>query len=127
MEMGFSTKCLMNTSQEIHSQIFWLNEDNRVFITNVIFEPGCRNNWHIYHAKTGGSQASVLQVTDGIRRDMGTLELKHGRVVEINPNVKHWHGAQKDSWFSYLSVEIPGEETSNEWLEVVDDEHYNNL
>lgn len=127
MEMGFSTKCLMNTSQEIYSQIFWLNEDNRVFITNVTFEPGCRNNWHIYHAKTGGSQASVLQVTDGIRRDMGALELKHGRVVEINPNVKHWHGAQKDSWFSYLSVEIPGEETSNEWLEVVDDEHYNNL
>jgi quercetin dioxygenase-like cupin family protein len=100
-----------------------------VMVANVTFEPGCRNNWHIHHAEKGGGQ--ILLATDGEgwyqEEGQDAIELKPGMVVEIKPNVKHWHGAQKDSWFSHISVEVPGEDTSNEWLEVVDDEHYNNL
>ena len=50
-----------------------------------------------------------------------------GTVITIPANVKHWHGAKADSWFSHIAVEVPGENTSNEWLEEVDEEHYNNL
>ena len=53
--------------------------------------------------------------------------LEPGDVVVIPPNVKHWHGAKKDSWFSHIAVEVPGENTSNEWCEPVTDEEYNNL
>lgn len=53
--------------------------------------------------------------------------LKAGDVVEIAPEVKHWHGAAKDSWFSHLAVEVPAEGASNEWLEAVSDEDYANL
>ena len=53
--------------------------------------------------------------------------LKPGDVVTIPAGVKHWHGAKKDSWFSHLAVEVPGDETSNEWLEPVTDEMYDNL
>lgn len=104
-------------------------DDNLLFVANVTFEPGCRNNWHIHHASKGGGQVLICVAGKGWYQEEGrdAIELKPGMVVEIKPNVKHWHGAQKDSWFSHLSVEVPGEETSNEWLEVVDDEHYNNL
>ena len=51
-------------------------------------------------------------------------ELHPGDVVNIAPGVKHWHGAAPDSWFSHLALEVPGEETSNEWLEPVDGEQY---
>jgi len=104
-------------------------EDNLLFVANVTFEPGCRNNWHIHHASKGGGQVLICVAGKGWYQEEGqdAIELKPGRVVEIKPNVKHWHGAQKDSWFSHISVEVPGEDTSNEWLEVVDDEHYNNL
>jgi len=81
-----------------------------VGIGNVTFEPGCRNNWHIHRAQKGGGQ--ILLCT---------------AVVKIPAGVKHWHGAAKDSWFAHLSVEVPGEETSNEWLEPVDDQSYNAL
>ena len=50
-----------------------------------------------------------------------------GTVITIPPEVKHWHGAQKDSWFSHIAAEIPGEDTSNEWCEPVSDEEYNEL
>lgn len=52
------------------------------------------------------------------------VSLVPGMVITIPANVKHWHGAKKDSWFSYISVEVPGEETANEWCEVVTDEEY---
>ena len=104
-------------------------DDNLLFVANVTFEPGCRNNWHIHHASKGGGQVLICVAGKGWYQEEGqdAIELKPGMVVEIKPNVKHWHGAQKDSWFSHISVEVPGEDTSNEWLEVVDDEHYNNL
>ena len=104
-------------------------EDNILFIANVTFEPGCRNNWHIHHAKSGGGQVLICVAGNGWYQEEGCdpVALKPGMVVEIKPNVKHWHGAQKDSWFSHIAVEVSGEETSNEWLEEVSDEHYNKL
>lgn len=104
-------------------------EDNLLFLANVTFEPGCRNNWHIHHAKSGGGQILICVAGNGWYQEEGQVarELKPGSIVEIKPEVKHWHGAQKDSWFSHISVEVPGEETSNEWLEEVDDEYYNSL
>ena len=104
-------------------------EDNLAFIANVTFEPGCRNNWHIHHASSGGGQVLICIAGKGWYQEDGrdAVELKPGMLVEIKPGVKHWHGAQKDSWFAHLAVEIPGEDTSSEWLEPVSDDHYNNL
>ena len=97
-----------------------------LFAANVTFEPGCRNNWHIHHAKTGGGQILVCVAGRGFYQewDKPAQELHPGDVVNIAPGVKHWHGAAPDSWFSHLALEVPGEETSNEWLEPVGDEEY---
>ncbi len=98
-------------------------------IFNVTFEPGCRNNWHIHHAKTGGGQMLICVGGRGYYEEWGKepVEMTPGTVVNIPNEVKHWHGAAPDSWFSHLAVEIPGEETSNEWLEPVSEEDYNKL
>ena len=100
-----------------------------VGIGNVTFEPGCRNNWHIHHAQKGGGQILLCTAGRGWYQEWGkpAQQLHPGDVVKIPAGVKHWHGAAKDSWFAHLSVEVPGEETSNEWLEPVDDESYNDL
>lgn len=100
-----------------------------VGIGNVTFEPGCRNNWHIHHAKKGGGQILLCTAGKGWYQEWGkpAQPLHPGDVVKIPAGVKHWHGAAKDSWFAHLSVEVPGEETSNEWLEPVDDQSYNVL
>ena len=97
-----------------------------VFIANVTFEPGCRNNWHIHHARKGDGQILVCVDGEGWYQEEGkpAQSLKPGDVVTIPAEVKHWHGAKAGSWFSHLAVEVPGEETSNEWLEAVDDEAY---
>ena len=104
-------------------------KDTAVFLANVTFEPGCRNNWHIHHAKTGGGQLLICTAGEGWYQEEGkdAIELKEGSVFTIPPEVKHWHGAKKDSWFSHIAVEVPGEETSNEWCEEVNDEEYNKL
>ena len=100
-----------------------------VFLENVTFEPGCRNNWHIHHAKSGGGQLLICTTGSGWYQEEGKapVSLEPGTVITIPPEVKHWHGAKKDSWFSHIAVEVPGEETSNEWLEPVDDASYNGL
>lgn len=100
-----------------------------VGIGNVTFEPGCRNNWHIHHAQKGGGQILLCTAGRGWYQEWGkpAQQLHPGDVVKIPAGVKHWHGAAKDSWFAHLSVEVPGEETSNEWLEPVDDQSYNAL
>ena len=100
-----------------------------VSIGNVTFEPGCRNNWHIHHAKSGGGQILLVTGGRGWYQEWGqpARELHTGDVVVIPAGVKHWHGAARDSWFVHLAVEVPGEETSNEWLETVDDEQYGAL
>lgn len=100
-----------------------------VFVANVTFEPGCRNNWHVHHAKQGGGQLLICVDGEGWYQEEGksAQSLRPGDVVTIPAEVKHWHGAKKDRWFSHLAVEVPGEETSNEWLEAVDDEAYSAL
>ena len=103
--------------------------EDGLFLANVTFEPGCRNNWHIHHAKSGGGQLLLCVAGEGWYQEWGlpARSLKPGDVVVIPANVKHWHGAKKDSWFSHIAVEVPGEETKNEWLEAVEDEDYNAL
>ena len=98
----------------------------QVGIYNVTFEPGCRNNWHIHHAKSGGGQILLCVDGEGWYQEDGkpAQSLHPGDVVVIPPEVKHWHGAKANSWFSHLAIECPGEETSNEWLEAVTDEQY---
>lgn len=97
-----------------------------VFLANVTFEPGCRNNWHIHHAKSGGGQVLICTAGSGWYQEEGkeAVSLEAGSVITIPPGVRHWHGAKADSWFSHIAVEVPGEETENEWLEPVDDEVY---
>lgn len=100
-----------------------------VFVANVTFEPGCRNNWHVHHADKGGGQLLICVDGEGWYQEAGkpAQSLKPGDVVTIPAGVKHWHGAKANSWFSHLAVECPGENTSNEWLEPVTDEIYNAL
>ena len=100
--------------------------EDGLFLANVTFEPGCRNNWHIHHAKKGGGQLLICTAGEGWYQEYGksAVSLVPGTVIVIPEGVKHWHGAAPDSWFSHLAVEVPGEETSNEWLEPVDDEEY---
>lgn len=98
-------------------------------IFNVTFEPGCRNNWHIHHAKTGGGQILICVAGRGYyqEEDKPAVELNPGDCINIPAEVKHWHGAAPDSWFSHLAVEVPGTECSNEWCEPVTDEEYSKL
>lgn len=100
-----------------------------VFLANVTFEPGCRNNWHIHHAKSGGGQILICTAGEGWYQEEGkeAVSLTPGTVITIPAEVKHWHGAKADSWFSHIAVEVPGEETSNQWCEPVDDEAYSKL
>lgn len=102
---------------------------SQVGIFNVTFEPGCRNNWHIHRATKGGGQIFVCVNGRGWYQEWGkeAIALSPGDVVNIPVGVKHWHGAAKDSWFSHLAVEVPGENTANEWLEPVDSGEYDSL
>ena len=138
-------------SKEIHGGMFGMGEPNTAFakyfignsylkpltkpgssvvsLANVTFEPRCRNNWHIHHATNGGGQILICVEGEGWYQEEGkpAQSLKPGDIVVIPANVKHWHGAKKDSWFSHIAVEVPGENASNEWCEPVNDEEYNNL
>ncbi|MBE5909328.1 MAG: cupin domain-containing protein [Lachnospiraceae bacterium] len=101
----------------------------QVSLFNVTFEPGCRNHWHIHHAKSGGGQMLICVGGRGYYQEWGkeAVEMTPGKVINIPAEVKHWHGAAPDSWFSHLAIEVAGEETSNEWLEAVSDEDYGKL
>lgn len=122
----------MGEKNEVFAQYFvgqsYLNmlSTERVTIGNVTFEPGCRNNWHIHHK---GGQILLCTAGRGYYQEWGkeAQELHPGDVVNIPPEVKHWHGAAKDSWFAHLAVEVPAEGASNEWLEVVNEEDYEKL
>lgn len=98
-------------------------------ISNVTFEPGCRNSWHIHKATKGGGQMLIGIAGRGWYQEEGkeAQEILPGTVIHIPAGVKHWHGAAADSWFAHLAVEIDGENMSNEWLEPVTDEEYNRL
>lgn len=101
----------------------------QLLVCNVTFEPGCRNNWHIHQASSGGGQMLICVGGRGWYQEWGkpAQELHPGDVVEIPAGVKHWHGAAKDSWFAHLAIEVPGTESRNEWLEPVSDEEYATL
>lgn len=122
----------MGEKNEAFAQYFvgqsYLNmlSTERVTIGNVTFEPGCRNNWHIHHK---GGQILPCTAGRGYYQEWGkeAQELHPGDVVNIPPEVKHWHGAAKDSWFAHLAVEVPAEGASNEWLEAVNEEDYEKL
>lgn len=122
----------MGEKNEAFAQYFvgqsYLNmlSTERVTIGNVTFEPGCRNNWHIHHK---GGQILLCTAGRGYYQEWGkeAQELHPGDVVNIPPEVKHWHSASKDSWFAHLAVEVPAEGASNEWLEVVNEEDYEKL
>lgn len=92
--------------------------EGEVSVVNVTFEPGCRNNWHIHH---GHGQLLLCTAGIGCYQEWGqpVRELHPGDVVQIPPEVKHWHGAATDSWFAHLAVSVPKEGASTEWLETV--------
>ena len=100
-----------------------------VFVANVTFEPGCRNNWHIHRADQGGGQLLLCVDGQGWYQEEGkpARSLKAGDVVTIPANVKHWHGAKAHSWFSHLAVEVPGQNCSTQWCEPVSDQEYGAL
>lgn len=98
-------------------------------VSSVTFEPGCRNHWHRHNAASGGGQILLAVAGSGWYQAEGQepVSLAAGTVVEVPPGQKHWHGAKADSWFSHIAISVPGEDTSTEWLEPVDDEHYAQL
>lgn len=103
--------------------------NDNLFMANVTFEPGCRNNWHIHHASKGGGQILICTAGYGWYQEEGkeAISLEPGMVITIPANVKHWHDAKKDSWFSHIAVEVPGEDTTNEWCEPVSNDEYDKL
>ena len=103
--------------------------NDNLFMANVPFEPGCRNNWHIHHASKGGGQILICTAGYGWYQEEGkeAISLEPGMVITIPANVKHWHGTKKDSWFSHIAVEVPGEDTTNEWCEPVSNDEYDKL
>ena len=121
-----------NPLPEMFSQYFigkaYLNmlTTEGVPIGNVTFEPGCRNNWHIHHK---GGQILLVTSGRGYYQEWGkpAQELKTGDVVNIPAEVKHWHGAAHDSWFSHVAIAVPAEGATTEWLEEVSDKEYNKL
>lgn len=98
------------------------NKTLNVPVYNVTFEPGCRNNWHSH---TGG-QLLICTAGRGFYQEKGqpARELLPGDIVEIAPDVVHWHGAAPDSWFAHLAIECNPQTNRNTWLEPVDDEQY---
>lgn len=100
--------------------------NDQVKVFNVTFEPGCRNNWHIHHAKRGGEQILICVAGTGYYQEEGkdAIELNPGDCVNIPAGIKHWHGAAPDEWFSHLAIEVPGDETFNEWCEPVQSDIY---
>lgn len=103
--------------------------EGKPFFANVTFEPKCRNNWHIHHAAKGGGQVLICFAGEGWYQEYGkdAISLKAGDIIEVPANIKHWHGAKKDSWFSHIAIEMTGENAWNEWLEPVGDAEYDKL
>lgn len=100
-------------------------------MSNVTFEPGCRNNWHIHH---GARQILICVSGKGWYQEWGkpAIALEAGDVIDIPEGVKHWHGAQKHAWFQHIATHVVVENSQpgsapNEWLEPVTDEEYNKL
>lgn len=99
-------------------------------VSNVTFEPGCHNNWHIHHGTDGGGDQILLCTAgSGWFQAEGDepVSMVPGTVIRVPAGTKHWHGAKADAWFSHLAFITPGENVHNEWLEPVADEAYRAL
>lgn len=94
-------------------------------IGNVTFAPGARNNWH----KHPGGQILLCTNGRGWYQEYGkpAQELHPGDVVKIPADVRHWHGAAKDSTFSHIYIVTNPHMGACQWLEPVSDEEYNIL
>ena len=129
---GLSDIFPMGETNDAYAQYFigrsWLAPlgDPQLGADNVTFEPGCRNNWHVHHK---GGQVLICVAGRGWYQEWGkpAQELHPGDVVSIPPEVKHWHGAARDSWFQHIALAVPAEGASAEWLEPVTDEAYAQL
>ena len=129
---GLSDIFPMGEPNDAYAQYFigrsWLAPlgDPQLVADNVAFEPGCRNNWHVHHK---GGQVLICVAGRGWYQEWGkpAQELHPGDVVSIPPEVKHWHGAARDSWFQHIALAVPAEGASAEWLEPVTDEEYAQL
>lgn len=92
-------------------------------VGNVVFEPGCRNNWHSH---PGGQ---ILLCTKGIgyyqEKGKKIQLLNVGDVVEIRPDVIHWHGASPDSEFEHIAIGPQSHKGAVVWMEPVTDGEYN--
>lgn len=91
-------------------------------MSNVTFEPGCRNSWHSHKA------GQVLISTAGIgyyqEKGKPARRLYPGDIVEIAPDVVHWHGAAPDSWFAHIAITTNPQTNAPVWLDPVSDEQY---
>ena len=104
--------------------------DGGVPVSNVTFEPGCRNNWHIHHGENGGGdQVLLCTAGSGWYQADGEepVSMAPGSVIRVPAGTKHWHGAKADAWFSHVAFVTPGEGVSHEWLEPVTDEEFGQL
>ena len=118
------------TSPDYFTGTAWLNvlvpqdETGSYAIGNVVFEPGCRNNWHTHPA------GQILLITDGSgfyqERGKQARGLRKGDVVVIPSHVEHWHGASQDSSLTHIVVTNNTKQGAVEWLEPVSDEEYFN-
>ncbi|WP_265092850.1 carboxymuconolactone decarboxylase family protein [Campylobacter corcagiensis] len=138
-------KDVYSDDENLANPMFGLGEENKAFekyftgksylkhlakgVYNATFEPKCRNNWHTHKAKSGGGQILLCVNGEGWYQEENqkAISLTPGEVVTIKPNVKHWHGAKKDSWFSHVAIEVDGKKCENLWLEKVSDEEYDKL
>ena len=93
-----------------------------VSMSNVSFEPGCRNSWHSHKA------GQILIATAGIgyyqEKGQPARRLFPGDIVEIAPDVVHWHGAASDSWFAHIAITTNPQINAAVWLEPVNDSQY---
>jgi quercetin dioxygenase-like cupin family protein len=116
---------------EYFTGITWIKPlvaDDRTFntvISNVVFEPGARNNWHTH---PGGQ---ILIVTDGVgyyqEKDKSIQLLHKGDIVTIPPGLEHWHGASPDSTFTHIAISTNTEKGIVDWLHPVTDQEYNSF
>ncbi len=107
-----------------------LTDGGTVTVSNVTFEPACRNNWHIHHGSDGGGDQILLCTAgSGWYQADGTdpISMTPGTTIRVPAGTKHWHGAKADSWFSHIAFITPGADARNEWLEPVDDGKYGQL
>lgn len=99
------------------------NDDTlTTIISNVVFEPGARNNWHIHPA------GQILICTEGIgyyqEKGKHIQTLHAGDVVKILPGVEHWHGASPASHFTHIAINVNTEKGVVNWLKPVRNEEY---